>query len=75
MVLMFKAVWESIDDECRVKCYRIVSVENRHRVEKLILSNHRVTVTETEAATGLARYQINLFIHELGFQKVWVRCI
>ncbi len=64
--LQFDAGWESIDD---IPCTRhpIHTNENRHRVEKLILSDRLVTVTELEAATGLARCQIYQFIYELVF--------
>ncbi len=49
----FKAWWELIDDEPRAGCStELHTHENRHWVEKLILSNHWVTVTELEASSA-----------------------
>ncbi len=64
----FKAEWEPIKGTW---CFMslIHTDENGHLVEKLILSYHLITVTELEAATGLAKFQIRQFIRKLGFPK------
>ncbi len=67
----FKAWWESSDDEpCSGHPTEVHTNENR-RVEKLILSDQCVTVTELEVAIALASCQIHQFIHELGFRKMY----
>ncbi|XKL64836.1 hypothetical protein PGB90_004922 [Kerria lacca] len=65
---VFKAGRESIEIEHRAgRSIEMHTEENRRLVEKVILSDRRVTISEVEAATGLARCQIHQFIHELGF--------
>ncbi len=72
----FKVGWESVDDKLCVGCPIVVHTdEKRHRVEKLILSNLQVTVTELKAATGLVRCQIRKFINKLGCQQICTRWV
>ncbi len=46
MVSTVQSQWESIDDELCGNPIEVHTDKNRHRVEKLILNDHRVTVTE-----------------------------
>ncbi len=63
----FKAGWELNDDEqCPRYSIEMHTDKNKHRVERLILSDCWAIVTELEAATRLVRCQIYQFIHELG---------
>ncbi len=70
----FKVRWEWIDDEPRAgHPIDVHTDKNRHLVEKLILSDHWVSVTKLAVVTGLARCQIYQFIHKPNFRKICTR--
>ncbi len=72
----FKTRWESIyNKHCGGCSIEVYTDKNRNRIEKLISSDHRITVTKLEAVTGLASCQIYQFIHKLGSGKVSARWV